>query len=211
MDRPMVGQAVPLQPTGTMWNRFPHAAVEEPTVQCWWGLKKAQLIDNPCRVTLGQSCSLWGAVPGGSWRAGGAAACEGPAWGSAWRVSPVVQSHVEAALGKLQPVGSPQRISLGRMASRGRNTTWVNGRLGRGRYEVLWTDCSLHSLFPCATWREEEGEGRMWKHGVFSFLLVSHCTSSLLVIGSTIFKSSYHKSVLTVMIINEQFSCSYLH
>ena len=36
-----------------------------------------------------------------------------------WQTLPVVWSHAGAVLGELQPVGSPCRISLGRMASHG--------------------------------------------------------------------------------------------
>ena len=41
----------------------------------------------------------------------------------------MVQSHVEAVLGELQPVGSPCGMSLGRMASGGRYPMWGRGTL----------------------------------------------------------------------------------
>jgi len=34
-ERPVVKQAVPLQPMDTTWSRSPHAAMEEATVQQW--------------------------------------------------------------------------------------------------------------------------------------------------------------------------------
>lgn len=42
-------------------------------------------------------------------------------WNSAQRLSPVLQSCAGAALGELQPVGSPHGISLGKNVSRERD------------------------------------------------------------------------------------------
>ena len=46
-------------------------------------------------------------------------------WGE---LPPVVQTHIGAVLEELLPVGSPHRISLGRMASRRRDPIWSRGR-----------------------------------------------------------------------------------
>jgi len=44
------------------------------------------------------------------------------------RVGPMVQSHVTAVLGELQPMGSPCGISSGRTAFHGKDSTWSRGR-----------------------------------------------------------------------------------
>jgi len=112
-------------------------------------LKEPQPMDTPTELELQpMGSSLW-------WgrRAEGAAAHRDLCWSSAWRVGPVVWSCVGALPEELQPMGSPQRISLGRTAShgmdpRGEGAEWP---WRRGRDEALWADCSP----PCTTWWEE--------------------------------------------------------
>ena len=61
-ERPMVEQAVPLQPMGTVWSRSPHAAMEEPMVQQWMCPGGGCSPWNPAGATLGWSCHPWRSV-----------------------------------------------------------------------------------------------------------------------------------------------------
>lgn len=45
-------------------------------------------------------------------------------WNGSWRAGPVVWSCAGAVLEELQLEGSPRRISLGRMASSGKDLEW---------------------------------------------------------------------------------------
>lgn len=119
-----------------------------------------------------EGCSLWRASAG-----------EGPEPGlqlvrapvCAWKMSSVVQTHIGPDV-ELQTVGSPHGISLGRMASCGRNPTSE-----QGKKEGLEMKCSRLNTapipLPCARRQKRlNGRGRC-----FQFALSSHCSSLLLV------------------------------
>lgn len=52
-ERPVVEEAVPLQPMDTIWNIPPHSAVEEPMVQQWMWLEGGCSPWSPCRSSPG--------------------------------------------------------------------------------------------------------------------------------------------------------------
>lgn len=61
-----------------------------------------------------------------------------------------------------------------------------NDHEGAADNEGLSVDCSPHSLFPCI-FQGEEVVRNVWREDrLFSFLLVSHC-SSLLLIGNNLY------------------------
>ena len=103
---------------------------------------------------------LHGEEPAVGWEGWGSCCLWGPVWSSAWRVVSMVQSHVGAAPGELQPVGSPWETSSGRMASCGRDPVWSRSRVTMEEWqdEVLQTDHSPLSLIPCAAPGEDTEE-----------------------------------------------------
>lgn len=92
------------------------------------------------------------------------------------------------------------RIRLGRTKSYGMDPTWSKGRECPGRNgpdKALWTHCSPHSLFPCATLGEMVEE----------YGWVSQC-SSLLAIGNKLHWYPYAKPFLPM---SEWSTCPYLN
>lgn len=101
-------------------------------------------------------------------------------WSSSWRVN------------CLQDLC---RISLGKTKSNERDRTWSKGRecpWRTGTDKGLWTHCSLHSLFPCATLGEMVEE-----HG-----WVSRCSSPL-AIGNKLHRCPDAKPFLPMTVIGE--------
>jgi len=98
IQRPVAQQPVPLQPTGTIWSRSPHAALEEPMIQQWMWPEGG--------------CSPWRVLAG---------------VGPRPELQPT-GIHAWALFEELQSVGGPHRISLGRTASYGGTPCWEEGR-----------------------------------------------------------------------------------
>jgi len=134
-ESPMEEQAVPLQPMSTTQSRYPCAPRKEPMVQQWMRLEGDTAHGYPCRSSPVGCCSLWGGV------------CVGA--GGLEELSPVVWTHVEQCF----LVGSPHRISLGRMASCRRDHMLKqeqsdHKRVAEMKLYGLITAPISHSLFP---------------------------------------------------------------
>ena len=134
VERPIMKQAVPLQPMGPTAEQISMLQpVEEPPVEqvdvAW--RRSAAHGEPPQEQALGRSCSPWRGAHAGAGGLGGAAARGGHVleqFAPGGWMDPVVRSHVGAVLEELLPVGSPRRLSSGRTASRGRDLTGSRGR-----------------------------------------------------------------------------------
>ena len=172
---------------GPRWSRYPPVAHgRDPTpeqVNSWsslWprgSLHWSRLLPGPAdpwreEPTLEQVC--WQDF----WPRGGPT-LEKPVLGG---LHPVEGTHVGAVHEELQPVGRAHVGGVcGELCPVGRTPYWSRGRVWggrRGRENVWWTDCNLHSLSPCAAQGEEVenlgvksslGRREGWREGVLRF------------------------------------------
>ena len=163
-ERPLVEQAVPLQPMGPTRSRSPCCSPPmgggAPGGAGGCGLEEAAAHGEPPQEQApGRCCSLWRGAHAGAGGLGGAAAY---LWGTrvgavcSWGMEPMVWSRVGAVLEELLPVDSPRMLCPGHLVG---GTPCGAGaesaREGAVETKASGTDRSTHSpmLFGVRRWK----------------------------------------------------------
>lgn len=126
-------------------HHMEHIFACSPKCHCGCFLKELQPMESPCRSSPGPEPQPMGTL----------------CWSRCWRVDSVVRSLAGTVLGRLQPMRSPSRISLGRMAAHGRDIMLELGQAMKEQQTCSFMDWQ-QPPFPVLLYHSGEVGGRGW-------------------------------------------------